>query len=393
MAGHLLGHGTGHPARRPAGKTGRPLRGSRLPQAIRRPRPRRPPPVLLCDVRQQGTRRCLSPPLACGIPEGVNAAGRRQEIAEIGRLLDRAVTGAGGLLVISGPAGSGKTAMAEAAAGTARRRGFEVFWASPPTGQRGRLVWAQLLRDAGAPDGLADGLLRDNAGPLELDSAARYLAAESPRLIVVDDIDRGGPDAVEMLSVVAARCVAAATALIATAAAPLGVEPELRLTNLSEAELAAVLGGLDAEAAHAVWMASRGMPGVARPLAHELASLGPGGDPVVYLALRVTSTARFLDVDTNLVRLLEEAAGRADGDGTRALVLAKLARELLGDASAAARRTRGRWPWSSTRGCTRCGTRPARKTGWPPGRRSSTWPGRRATARGSARGCSGGSWR
>src|SRR5215472_925029 len=338
MAGHLLGHGTGHPARRPAGKTGRPLRGSRLPQAIRRPRPRRPPPLLLCDVRQKGTRRCLSPPLACGIPEGVNAAGRRQEIAEIGRLLDRAVTGAGGLLVFSGPAGSGKTAMAEAAAGAARRRGFEVFWASPPTGQRGRLVWAQLLRDAGAPDGLADGLLRDNAGPLELDSAARYLAAESPRLIVVDDIDRGGPDAVEMLSVVAARCVAAATALIATAAAPLGVGPELRLTGLSEAELAAVLGGLDAEAAHAVWMASRGMPGVARPLAHELASLGPGGDPVVYLALRVTSTARFLDVDTNLVRLLEEAAGRADSDGTRALVLAKLARELLGDASAAARR-------------------------------------------------------
>src|SRR5215468_6946079 len=338
MAGHLLGHGTGHPARRPAGKTGRPLRGSRLPQAIRRPRPRRPPPVLLRDVRQQGTRRCLSPPLACGIPEGVNAAGRRQEIAQIGRLLDRAATGAGGLLVFSGPAGSGKTAMAEAAAGAARRRGFEVFWASPPTGQRGRLVWAQLLRDAGAPDGLADGLLRDNAGPLELDSTARYLAAESPRLIVVDDIDRGGPDAVEMLSVVAARCVAAATALIATAAAPLGVGPELRLTGLSEAELAAVLGGLDAEAAHAVWMASRGMPGVARPLAHELASLGPGGDPVVYLALRVTSTARFLDVDTNLVRLLEEAAGRADSDGTRALVLAKLARELLGDASAAARR-------------------------------------------------------
>src|SRR5215468_8111706 len=65
---------------------------------------------------------------------------------------------------------------------------------------------------------------------------------------------------------------------------------------------------------------------------------GPGADPVVYLALRVTSTARFLDVDTNLVRLLEEAADRADSDGTRARVLAKLARELLGDASAAARR-------------------------------------------------------
>ena len=59
---------------------------------------------------------------------------------------------------------------------------------------------------------------------------------------------------------------------------------------------------------------------------------------MVHLALRAPSTARFLDVDANLVRLLGAAADRADGNGTRARVLARLARELLGDASAAARR-------------------------------------------------------
>jgi len=160
-------------------------------------------------------------------------AGRRREIAEVGRLLGRAAGGAGGLLVLAGPAGSGKTAMAGAAAGEARRRGFEVLWASPPAGQPGRLVWAQLLRDVGAPDGLADGLLGGRAGPLDLDSAARYLVSGSARLIVVDDVDRGGPDAIEVLSVVAARCAAAPTAVIATATAPLALGAELRLGGLS----------------------------------------------------------------------------------------------------------------------------------------------------------------
>ncbi len=265
-------------------------------------------------------------------------AGRHREMEEVGRLLERAGGGAGGLLVFLGPAGSGKTAMVDAAAEEARGRGFEVLRVSPPGGQPGRLVWVQLLRDMAAPTGLAAGLLGEDAGPLDLDSAARHLVSGSPRLIVVDDVDRGGPDAVEVLSVVAARSVASPTAVIATAAAPLGLRPELRLGALGEDELAAAVGGLDADAGHALWVASRGLPGVARPLAHELAGLGEKDDPVVHLALRAASTAGFLEVDTNLVRLLEVAVGRAEDDGTRARVLARLARELLGDASAALRR-------------------------------------------------------
>ena len=256
---------------------------------------------------------------------------------QIGRLLDRAGAGAGGLLVLVGSAGSGKTTMAEAAAGQARRLEFDVLRASPAAGQPGRLVWAQLLRDTDAPEGLAADILGGSAGPLGLDSAARHLVGGSPRLIVVDDVDRGGPDAVEVLSVVAARCADSATAVIATAAAPLGLRPELRLAGLSEQDLALAAGGVDAEAAHALWVASRGLPGVARRLAQELADLGKHDDPMVHLVLRATSTTAFLEVDTNLVRLLEVAAGRADGDGTRARVLARLARELLGDASAATR--------------------------------------------------------
>jgi chromosomal replication initiation ATPase DnaA len=46
----------------------------------------------------------------------VLVAGRRRELDQIGRLLDRAEIGAGGVLVVVGPAGSGKTALVEAAA-------------------------------------------------------------------------------------------------------------------------------------------------------------------------------------------------------------------------------------------------------------------------------------
>ncbi len=202
-------------------------------------------------------------------------------------------------------------------------------------------MWAQLLRDTDAPDDLAASLLGGNAGTLDLDSAARHLVSGSPRLIVVDDVDRGGPDAAEvLLGPVAVRCAAAATAVIVTAAAPLGLGlgPVLRLGPLSEEDLGLAAGGLDEEAAHALWVASRGRPGVARQLAQELADLGEHDDPMVHLALRAPSTTAFLDVDTNLVRLLEVAVGRAADDALRARVLARLARELLDDASSSARR-------------------------------------------------------
>jgi tetratricopeptide (TPR) repeat protein len=263
---------------------------------------------------------------------------RRREMEEIGRLLHRATRGVGGLLVFSGPAGSGKTMLAEAAADEARYRGFEVLWASAPEVQPGRMAWAQLLRDAEAPSSLVAAILIENVSPLSLDDAAMHLASGALRLVVVDDIDRGGPDAVGMLSMVAARCAAARVAVIATATRALGLRPELRLGGLSEADLATVVGVLDLDVNHALWLASQGLPGVARQLTGDLVGLGDHDDPVVHLALTTPSTAGFLDVDVNLIRLLETAVDRARDDATRSRVLARLAFELLGDASAAARR-------------------------------------------------------
>ena len=81
-----------------------------------------------------------------------------------------------------------------------------------------------------------------------------------------------------MLALVAARLVTCSTALVATAATSLGVGSDLKLCGLSERDLAAIVGEMAAGQRHAVWVASRGMPGIARTLAGQLAAaaLPPG---------------------------------------------------------------------------------------------------------------------
>jgi hypothetical protein len=116
---------------------------------------------------------------------------RQRVLEQVTSMLDRAGAGSGGVLVVAGPPGSGRTAVADAAVERARTRGFDVLRATPIAGRQGRSVWAQLLRDAGGPDELAQRLLAE-AGQLDLDAAAALLCSGGPRLLVVDDFDRGG---------------------------------------------------------------------------------------------------------------------------------------------------------------------------------------------------------
>ncbi|SNT65812.1 Part of AAA domain-containing protein [Asanoa hainanensis] len=200
----------------------------------------------------------------------MDLVGRRRELATVERALDRAARGHGELLVVTGPAGAGKTALADAAAELARSRGL--------------------------------------------------------RLVVVDDS--------------AARLAGLApepgTVVVATSREPLGVGTEVRLGGLPEPELAELVGDLPADAVHALWLATGGLPGPALRLAAELA--GSSGDAVVQLALATPSRAEFLELDAGLVRLLEEATTRPSPPATRARVLARLARELLGDPATVVRR-------------------------------------------------------
>jgi tetratricopeptide (TPR) repeat protein len=126
--------------------------------------------------------------------------------------------------------------------------------------------------------------------------------------------------------------------VIATASRPLGVGRELILTGLTEADLGIVVGESAPERRHAIWAASRGLPGTARAMVAQLTELPGDQDALVHLALHAPRRSEFLAVDDALVRLLEQALGRPTGDGTRARLLAGLARELLGDPLAGSRR-------------------------------------------------------
>jgi tetratricopeptide (TPR) repeat protein len=260
--------------------------------------------------------------------------GRRRELAQIEHLLERAAAGSGGLLAVLGAPGSGRTTLADAAAEIGRDRGFEVVRVRV-TGS-GLLAWAQVLHDLGDPDRLADRLLA-GADPSDLDRVAQQVVAGSDRLIVIDDIDRAGPGGIELLSVVGSRVGRGSTAVLVTTGTALGLGTEVRLARLTEAELTTTLDRIPAGAGPALWLASGGLPGVARALT-SLPGLGDAADPVIHLALHAPSRAEFLDLDAGLVGVLEAAAQRPGSDGDRAQVLARLGHELLGDATAGPRR-------------------------------------------------------
>ncbi|MHB8467826.1 MAG: AAA family ATPase [Acidimicrobiales bacterium] len=262
--------------------------------------------------------------------------GRDRHLAELSHVLERAVDGSGAVVVVTGPRGAGKTALIDAVVARGRPMGFEVVRVSPLAGQPPRLVWAQLLRDAGASDELAARVLHDPA-PFDLDSAARHLALGDHRLLVVEDVDNGGSEAIEMLALMAARVASGSTAVIASATRSLGIGRELLVGGLDEAEFAVLVPELEAPIARALWAACRGLPGVGLSLAAAI-DTADGDDAIALAALRAPPGVGFLDLDVGLIRLLEEAAAVACDDGVKARVMARLARELLGDASAGLRR-------------------------------------------------------
>jgi len=258
-------------------------------------------------------------------------------MAEIRQALDGAADGRGCVLAITGPPGSGRTELAAAAAREGASRGFTLLRTVAMPGQPGALAWARLLTDAGAPDDLASRLVND-ADPLTLDSAARVLSEGSRRLLVIDDIDHGGAGALRLLEMIAARVVTAGAVMVVTSVRPVGVGTQLPLAGLSEEEMAALLPGLPAPDRNGVWLASAGLPGVARSLAADLAAAASTASPLVGLALAAPSKSEFLDIDVGVIRLVELALPHAPDDATQARLLGRLARELLADSSAGPRR-------------------------------------------------------
>ena len=267
----------------------------------------------------------------------VRLVGRSTECRAIGELLDRAAGGHGGILAVVGAAGTGKTALAAAAAELAAERGLTTVAARAVQGQPPRLVWAILLRDGGGPDHVVDSLLGEPSA-LDLDAAVGHLLASYRGLAVIDDLDAAGPEARGFLAMLAARVATSSIAVVLTSSVTLGLGDELELTPLTEIDVAELTGESRAEVTRGLRAASRGVPRVVEALTRHLATLPADADPVVALALRVESDAGFLHVDAPVVRLLELALDRDPLAADRAMLLAKLSRELLGDTTTVDRR-------------------------------------------------------
>ncbi len=266
----------------------------------------------------------------------VELIGRARELSAIDDVLFRATAGSGGLLVLVGGRGTGKTALVGYACASAKRRGMEVIRVAGVAGRTDALLCAQLLREAGGNEAAVNALLADPS-LVQLDMASRALASADQRLIVVDDLAPRG-QGVDLVSVLAGRLASSRTAVVATSQTSLGMGSELRLRDLSEAELSEVLPRLSADEVHALWVASGGRPGIALALAPQMHDGESDADPLVTLALNATSSTWFLEVDREMVRWLEAALVRTDEDALRARLMSMLARELIGDASASGRR-------------------------------------------------------
>src|SRR5690349_24824606 len=81
--------------------------------------------------------------------------GREAERGEIRGALERAAAGQGGLILLVGEPGIGKTRLADEASDDARALGFDVVWGRCWEGEAAPayLPWTQVMRAVSAPAG------------------------------------------------------------------------------------------------------------------------------------------------------------------------------------------------------------------------------------------------
>ncbi|MBA0046307.1 BTAD domain-containing putative transcriptional regulator [Mycobacteroides sp. LB1] len=151
--------------------------------------------------------------------------GRDSELSAIAGAVDRARAGSGGLVLLAGESGIGKTSLAQAVSEQARVDGLATAWATHPMGIRLPVLWTwiQILRQLGralgpsareavvrAVPGVVDALVPEWNGtdapapqaraaatgfPLVegLVTAMSELSSAQPLLLVLDDVQRADP--------------------------------------------------------------------------------------------------------------------------------------------------------------------------------------------------------
>ena len=156
--------------------------------------------------------------------------GREREMMRGARLIDDALAGQGALLLISGEAGIGKTALAEAISRGAAARGAAVWVGrcydlteTPPHGP-----WVEILGQFPAGEGLpplpriatgqsaAPGASSQTALFAEVRAYLMSAAAKTPLVLVLDDLHWADAASLDLLRVLARQIVSQPILLIAT---------------------------------------------------------------------------------------------------------------------------------------------------------------------------------
>jgi hypothetical protein len=243
--------------------------------------------------------------------------GRRLAIGALRSAVDAAVGGAGGVVLLAGEAGMGKTALASEAVAYAKARGAEAVWGTcwEGDGAPGFWPWIQVVR-ALAPEGKAgEGVLGELTGVTEergggvlgdesairfrtYDTAATYVrrrAAQRPLVVVIDDLHWADVSSLRLLVFLARQLHDAAVLVIGTyrdvevmvgdhPARPLlaelaGQAELIRLTGLTADEVGQLIGKVCGERAQApliqaVHDRTAGNPFFAQQIARLLAAQG-----------------------------------------------------------------------------------------------------------------------
>jgi DNA-binding CsgD family transcriptional regulator len=180
------------------------------------------------------SRRCVVTPPAdrTPIPESSRPqlVGRERELRDLRRLLDAAIAGRGGLVLLGGEAGVGKTTIAEALCRVAADRGALVLVGgcydltdTPPYGP-----WTEAFGDyqpeAGLPPPPAAFARTEAASVVTTRSAlfdgvrhfAATLAEHRPLVMLLEDLHWADPESLDLLRIVAREAASQALLVLAT---------------------------------------------------------------------------------------------------------------------------------------------------------------------------------
>jgi len=202
--------------------------------------------------------------------------GRDAELAVLDSLITRTTAGTGGIVLLTGEPGVGKTRLARA--GTERAAGTTVSWGAcrESEGAPPMWPWMQILRRLGGPD-VAVGSAEDASARFRMyervEHALKQSAGDSPHLVVIDDLHRADEASLRLLAYLSETLWPAPigmivtyrdtevppASLVASVAAGLARGPDSRrceLTGLSQDSVAqwldaAGLAGVDAGGLHA----------------------------------------------------------------------------------------------------------------------------------------------